>query len=116
MFLSSQVAEPAHAVVLNRIGAPTKTGKGVQSTSSGRSGAAAVAEAGVAKARSSARLRVIASGLSGIVTGVRFIIVFSVRRPQFAADSMCACGSKFRSTSRFPTIRPERVRSGWAAA
>src|SRR5689334_9571325 len=89
MCVSSQVAEPAHAVVLNRIGAPTKTGEGVQSTSSGRGGAAALAAAGVAKPRSSARLRVIASGLSGIVTGVPFIILFSVPHPQCAADSMC---------------------------
>jgi hypothetical protein len=52
MFVSSQVAEPAHAVVLNRIGAPTKTGRGAQSTSAGRFGAADFAVVGVAKARS----------------------------------------------------------------
>src|SRR5262245_6568705 len=67
ILLSSQVAEPEDAVVLNRIGAPTNTGRGVQSTN-GRSGPAASAMAGVTMAPSSTPLRVIVDGPSGIVT------------------------------------------------
>src|SRR5438067_461229 len=73
MLLSSQVAGPADAVVLNRIGAPMKTGRGVHSTS-GLSGAAAAPTAGTVKARRSTRLRVIGAGVWGIATGGRSII------------------------------------------
>src|SRR3954447_13275371 len=65
MVLSSHCAAP-DAAALNKIGAPTKTGTGVQLTS----GTGAAAAARGANETSSRRLRDIASGLSGLITGI----------------------------------------------